>query len=227
MLKRELGAVGVFAVGAGAMISSGLFVLPAIGFGRVGPGIFLCYLLAAILLIPAVLSKAELMTAMPKAGGTYYYIDRSLGPGFGTVGGIAAWASLAFKSAFALLGIGALAAYVWPGMSEWQIKGVACAFCLLFAALNLVGVKHAGRVQVVLVGILLCLLVGFVVGGIGRIDAAKYRPLFPTGWNSLLVGAAMVFVSFGGITKVATLAEEVKKPKRDLLVGMFTSWRSS
>ena len=105
-LKRELGPISVFAVGAGAMISSGVFVLPAIAFAVVGPGVYLCFLLAAVLLVPTVLSKAELMTAMPKAGGTYYYIDRSLGPGFGTVGGLAAWASLAFKSAFALLGIG-------------------------------------------------------------------------------------------------------------------------
>lgn len=222
-LKRELGPVSVFAVAAGAMISSGLFVLPAIAFAHVGPGVFLCYLLASLLLVPSLLSKAELMTAMPKAGGTYYFIDRSLGPGFGTVGGIAAWASLAFKSAFALLGIGALAAFAWPQMSPWQMKLVACAFCLLFSVLNVVGVRHAGRVQVVLVALLLCVLCGFVVGGIGKVDAAHYRPLLPHGWNSLLVGAAMVFVSFGGVTKVATLGEEVREPRRDLLLGMFAA----
>jgi amino acid transporter/mannitol/fructose-specific phosphotransferase system IIA component (Ntr-type) len=222
-LKRELGAVGVFAVAAGAMISSGLFVLPAIGYARVGPGIFLCYFLAALLLLPSVFSKAELMTAMPKAGGTYYFIDRSLGPGFGTVGGVAAWGELAFKSAFALLGIGVLAAYVWPEMGEWEIKAVACGFCVLFAVLNLVGVKQTGRVQIVLVVVLLCLLVGYVAGGIGAVSAARYRPLLPGGWNSLLIGTAMVFISFGGVTKVATLGEEVRRPKRDLLVGMFAA----
>lgn len=162
-LKRELGALGVFAVATGAMISSGLFVLPALVFAEVGPGVFLCYLMASLLLLPALLSKAELMTAMPKAGGTYFFIDRSFGPGLGTVGGIAAWASLAFKSAFALLGVGALASFVWP-MSLWQIKAVACGFCVLFAVVNLVGVKHVGRAQVALVAILLGVLIVYSAG---------------------------------------------------------------
>ncbi len=224
-LKRELGYLGVFAVGTGAMISSGLFVLPAIAFGKVGPGVFLCYLLAAVLLLPALLSKAELVTAMPKAGGDYYFIDRSLGPALGTVGGIAAWASLAFKSAFALLGIGLLMPLVgrW-GFSPWHVKGVACAACVLVTALNLAGVKVTGRIQIWLVAALLLVLVGYVAAGVGSVNPARYEPLFPHGWNSLLAGAAVVFISFGGITKVATLGEEVRRPKRDILVGMFASY---
>ena len=224
-LKRELGGVSVFAVAAGAMISSGLFVLPAIAFAEVGAGVFLCYALAALLIVPTLLSKAELMTAMPKAGGTYYFIDRSLGPGLGTVGGVAAWASLAFKSAFALLGIGVLAGIVWDlDVGSWEVKAVACGCCVLFMAVNLLGVKLAGRIQIWLVLVLLVILIGYVAGGIGSVDTQRYSALFPRGWNSLLLGAAIVFVSFGGVTKVATLGEEVRKPKTDLLGGMFAAF---
>ena len=224
-LKRELGYSGVFAVAAGAMISSGLFVLPAIAFGKVGPGVFLCYLLAAVLLLPSVLSKAELVTAMPKAGGAYYFIDRSLGPSLGTVGGIAAWASLAFKSAFALLGIGVLAALVWQlELSGWRVKTIACAACVLFTAVNLLGIRLAGRIQVVLVAALLLILVGYAAGGVGSVNPDRYSTLLPHGWNSLLMGAAVVFISFGGVTKVATLGEEVRKPRRDIILGMFTAY---
>jgi len=223
-LKRELGFLDVFAMAAGAMISSGLFVLPVIAFAQVGSGVFLCYALASVLLVPSVLTKAELMTAMPKAGGTYFFIDRSMGPGLGMVGGVASWSSLAFKSAFALLGLGAMGAFLWGwDLAAWQAKAVACAFCLVFAIINLMGVKHAGRVQIALVAVLLCVLLGYVVGGIGSVEVGRYRELFPHGWNSLLVGTGMVFVAFGGVTKVATLAEEVRKPKRDLLAGMFVA----
>ena len=223
-LKRELGFLDVFAMAAGAMISSGLFILPVIAFAQVGPGIFLCYALAAVLLVPSVLTKAELITAMPKAGGTYFFIDRSMGPGFGMVGGVAAWGSLAFKSAFALLGLGAMGAFLWGwDMAGWQVKAVACGSCLLFTVINLAGVKHAGRIQIALVAVLLCVLLGYVAVGVGSVQVSHYRPLLPHGWNSLLVGAGMVFVAFGGVTKVATLAEEVRKPKRDLLGGMFAA----
>ncbi|MFO7959146.1 MAG: amino acid permease [Candidatus Brocadiia bacterium] len=223
-LKRELGFLDVFSVAAGAMISSGLFVLPAVVFRDVGPGAFLCYLLAALLLIPSVLSKAELITAMPKAGGTYYFIDRSLGPAAGTVGGVAAWASLAFKSAFALLGIGIVAGTVWGwDVAGWQVKAVACGSCLLFAGVNLLGARHAGRVQMLLVAVLLLILVGYVAGGAGSVDVASFRPLLPRGWQSLLLGTGSVFIAFAGVTKVATMGEEVKRPKRDLVAGMFAA----
>ncbi len=211
----------------GAMISSGLFVLPAIIFGIVGPGAFISYLLAAILLLPSLLSKAELMTAMPKAGGTYFHVDRSFGPMVGVVGGVANWAALAFKGAFALIGIGALAAYVLPvkgGLTTVEVKAVALLFCVVFALLNLLGTRHAGRVQDFLVGGLLLVLIGYVVWGAGSVQAARFSPLLPQGWNRLFVGVAMVFVSFGGVTQVANLAEEVKDPKRDLVVGMFAAY---
>jgi len=223
-LKRELGFMAVFAMAAGAMISSGLFVLPAVLFAVVGPGVFACYLLAAVLLLPSLLSKAELMTAMPKAGGDYFFIDRSLGPGFGTAGGIAAWASIAFKSAFALVGIGALAAYAWGwDLGGWQVKLVAAGFCLLFMVINLLGVKQAGQVQVVLVAVLLVVLIAYVVGSLGKFHSPPAAAYFPFGWQKVLVGAGMVFVAFGGVTKVSMMGEEVRRPDRTLLRGMFAA----
>ena len=108
MLKKDLGLVDVFAIAAGAMISSGLFVLPGIAFQKAGPAMILSYVLAGLLVIPAMLSKAELATAMPKAGGSYFFVERSLGPLLGTVAGLLSWFSLALKAAFALVGIGAL-----------------------------------------------------------------------------------------------------------------------
>ena len=73
-LQKQLGLLDVFSVAAGAMISSGLFVLPAIAFAKAGPAIILSYLFASILVLPTVLSKAELSTAMPRAGGTYFFV---------------------------------------------------------------------------------------------------------------------------------------------------------
>lgn len=113
-LKRDLGLLDVFCIASGAMISSGLFILPSIGFSKAGPAVIVSYIIASLLVIPAMLSKAELATAMPKAGGTYFFIDRSMGPMMGTIGGFAAWFSLAFKSAFALLGIGIFAMLINP-----------------------------------------------------------------------------------------------------------------
>jgi amino acid transporter/mannitol/fructose-specific phosphotransferase system IIA component (Ntr-type) len=234
-LKRALTKRHVFAVAAGAMISSGLFVLPYklvspddLG---VGSGLPLCYLGALILLVPAVVTMAELMTAMPKAGGSFYFIDRSLGPGFGTVGGVASWAALAFKSAFAVVGIALLVGQYAQstGMAgwaddSWQVKAVACGFCALFALLNILGVKLAGRVQFLLVVAMLAILWAFVAFGMRTVEWGRFaipREGALQSFPRVLRGMAAVFIAFGGVTKVATLGEEVRDPKRDLVRGMF------
>ena len=151
-LKRDLGLVDVFCIASGAMISSGLFVLPGLAFYKAGPAVIFSYGIASLLVIPAVLAKAELATAMPKAGGTYFFIDRSMGPMMGTVGGFAAWFSLAFKSSFALVGIGLFTVLLNPGFSDQQIKFIAVFFCLVFAVINIIGVKETGKTQILLVG---------------------------------------------------------------------------
>ena len=83
-LKRELGLFEVFCIASGAMISSGLFVLPGLAYVKTGASVIISYLIASLLIVPTLLSKAELATAMPKAGGDYFFIDRSMGPAVGT-----------------------------------------------------------------------------------------------------------------------------------------------
>ncbi len=223
-LKRDLGLIDIFCIASGAMISSGLFVLPGLAYAKAGPAVILSYGIASLLIIPAVLSKAELATAMPKAGGTYFFIDRSMGPLMGTIGGFAAWFSLAFKSAFALVGIGLFAVLLNPGFSELQIKFIAVFFCIIFAIINIVGVKETGKTQIFIVGGLICLLIFYIIIGAFFIKTSNYDDFFPYGLDSVFSTTGLIFVSFGGLTKVCSVAEEVKKPARNIPLGMLLSW---
>ena len=154
-LKKELSLLDVFCIASGAMISSGLFILPGIASAEVGPALFVSYIVASFFAIPTVLSQAELVTAMPKAGGDYFFIARSMGPAVGTIGGLATWFSLTLKSAFALLGISAYMALLVHVPKEL----IAVLFCVLFMFVNLKGAKHAGRFQGGMVFALIALLV--------------------------------------------------------------------
>lgn len=127
-LKKSLGLLDLFVVATGAMISSGLFILPGLAFAKAGPSVIISYLLAGIICIPTLLSKAELTTAMPKAGGDYYYIMRGCGPLLGTIAGFSSWFSLSLKGAFALLGMGAYLSYITP----FPIKLLAILLCIFF-----------------------------------------------------------------------------------------------
>jgi len=228
-LKKQLGSLDVFSVASGAMISSGLFVLPAIAFMKAGPSMVLSYFFASLLIIPSVLSKAELATAMPRAGGTYFFVERSLGPAWGVFGGLASWFSLALKSAFAVVGMAVLIEIVlqiaFPvQLSHWHLKAIAAVCCLGFTSLNIVSVKHTSRFQIVLVALLLAILACFVLFGVRRVEAVRYTGFLDKGWPALLATAGLVFVSFGGLTKVASIAEEVKNPGKNLPKGMILAW---
>ncbi|MGB2706266.1 MAG: amino acid permease [Candidatus Omnitrophota bacterium] len=218
-LKKDLGLLDVFCIASGAMISSGLFILPGIASARTGPSLFLSYIIASFLALPALLSKAELATAMPKAGGDYFFITRSMGLSVGTVGGAASWFSLSLKSAFALIGMGAYASLIM----DIPIKIVAVFLCAFFVALNIKGVKEAGIFQRILVFGLFGTLLFYVFYGFPSIDIKRFVPFVPFGKATIFATAGFVFISYGGLTKIASLAEEVKNPGRNIPLGMILS----
>jgi APA family basic amino acid/polyamine antiporter len=226
-LAKELKLFDVFAISTGAMFSSGFFLLPGLASAQAGPAVVLAYLLAGLLVVPAMLSKAELSTAMPRAGGTYYFLDRSLGPVAGAVGGLGTWAALILKSAFAIIGMGAyLALFV-----ELPMTALAIGLTVFFTVVNLVGAKESSRLQSLLVVVLLAVLAFFVVQGLvevvelgaGEVARTQFRPFMPFGSEGLFATVGLVFVSYAGLTKVASVAEEVENPDRNIPLGMALS----
>ncbi|MCF7908001.1 MAG: amino acid permease [Candidatus Omnitrophica bacterium] len=225
---KKLNLKDIFCIATGAMISSGLFVLPAIAYRYSGPSIILAYLVAGLLMIPSIFSKSELLTAMPKSGGTYFFIERSFGPLLGIFGGLASWFSLSLKSAFALIGIGVFLEYFLPSASSPQlyffIKLIAASFCIVFVLVNIFSVRLSARLQNVLVFFLLTICVSYIVFGIKNINYDNFRPFMSKGVWPFFSVVGLVFVSYGGLTKVASIAEETKDPSRTIPVGMFLSF---
>ncbi len=226
-LKRELGLVDVIAISTGAMISAGFFLLPGIAAMQTGSSVFLAYFLAAILMLPAMFSMAEMATATPKAGGAYFFIDRSLGPLFGTIGGIGNYLALIMKTSFALIGMGAYAALFF----DVPIRLTAIVFGIVFMLTNILGVKKTSGLQRVLVLLLLIVLMFFVAEGLREVffssDTGEYlrnfTPFLTNGFEGLMATTGLVFVSYLGLTQIASMSEEIKKPERNIPLGMILS----
>ena len=218
-LKKNVGLFGVFSLATGSMISSGIFILPSLAFFYSGPASSLAYLLAGILALIGVQSIIELSTAMPKAGGDYFFINRSLGPLMGTVSGLLGWIALSLKSAFAVFGISEVI-YIFTG---FPLLITGAIITLFFVMLNIIGVKEAVRLQVVLVIFLLLIMTLFIFFGVPKIENSHFQPFAPKGFSTILFTIGFVFVSFGGLLNVANIAEEVKNPKRNLPLGIITS----
>ena len=220
-LKRELGLFDVYAIATGATLSSGFFLLPGLAAAQAGSAIPFAYLLAGLLLLPGILSMAELSTAMPRAGGIYYFLDRSMGQRVGTIGGFGTWTTLTLKSAFALVGLGAYLQVYFPDAPAGPIS---FAFAMGFAAINLFGAKKTSAIQLVLTVVLLAML-GWLIGtGITAVDPGVFDGAFDLGASPFFATVGLVIVSYMGLTHVASVSEEVKNPDRNLALGMLLAF---
>jgi amino acid transporter/mannitol/fructose-specific phosphotransferase system IIA component (Ntr-type) len=224
-LAKELGLSDVYAIATGAMFSSGFFLLPGLAAAETGPSVVLAYLVSGIIVLPTMFSVAELATALPRSGGTYYIIDRSLGPMLGTIGGFGSWLALVLKSAFALIGMGAYISIFY----EVDILYVAVFLTIVFGVLNIVGAKETTWLQKVLVAALVTIMFFYIIQGVFEVFSMdviavaqnQFTPFFTEGVFGFFATVGMVFVSYAGLTKVASIAEEVKDPDRNIPLGMF------
>ena len=220
-LQRTLSLPGAIAVSIGGMLS-GIFVLPGLAVGITGSSVWLAFLVAALCILPAVLSKSELATAMPKSGGTYVYIERAFGPLFGTIAGIGLWLSLLLKSAFSLVGL-SFYLYVLVEVDESFTKYIALLALLLIVVLNVFGVKKVEKTQLIIVSVSVLSLIAVVFLGFNTFDAALMAPAFSSGGSGFIAGVAFLYISYAGVTKIAAVAGEIKNPEKNLPRTMIVS----
>jgi len=218
-LERDLGLPSVTAISIGAMVGSGIFILPGLAMKMAGPAVVFAYFLAGILVLPAALSKSEMATAMPEAGGTYLYIERAMGPLFGTIAGVGTWFSLTFKGALALVG----GAPYLVLLFDLPVTPVALTIAALLIVLNVAGAKQTGQMQVVIVAAMLLAMVWFIVAGAPSVEPTRFEGFFDSGIEGILGATGFVFVSYAGVTKIASVAEEVENPDRNLPLGILGS----
>ena len=220
-LQRSLGLRHVFVLSTGGTISAGLFFLPSFAVDKAGPSAVLAYLVAGLLALPAMLSVSELSTAMPRAGGLYYFLARALGPAGGTLSGVSTWVSLVMKDAFALVGMSAYLNLI----VDLPAKPTAICLIAFFTILNIIGSKTSASLQMGMVAFLLIVMGWYMVAGLPDTNSGlgDFDPFFTSGSGGFIAAIGLVFVSYGGLTKVASIAEEVEDPSRNIPLGVILS----
>lgn len=219
ILERRLGLFSVVSISMSSMVGSGIFILPGIGFDATGPSLYLAFLLSAICILPAAISKSELATAMPSSGGTYVYVERTFGPLAGTIAGLGLFLSILLKASFALVGIGAYFSVI----SSFPLIPTILTFLAAICLLNIFGV---GKVSNFLTIVLFVTIIGMAVLSIYSVPHWNFdnlNPFMTKGTYGLAEAAGLVFVSFAGVTKVAAIAEEIKNPEKNLPRGILLS----
>jgi APA family basic amino acid/polyamine antiporter len=245
-LKRSLGPVSLIAMGIGAIIGTGIFVLTGVASAKfAGPSLTISFIIAGLVSTFAALCYSEVASRVPIAGSAYTFAYASLGE---FVAWIIGWALvLEYALGAATVSVG------WSGYFNTVMTNVVHlpipvqflhnpfdtgpmgeplhgimnlpAFCiiLLIGSLLYRGTQESAIVNNIIVAFKVCVVLFFIAIGVGHIDQGNWTPYFPFGWGGTFFGAFFIFFAYIGFDAVSTAAEETVNPKRDMPIGIIGS----
>jgi amino acid transporter len=237
---RDLGLFDAVMIGVGAMIGAGIFVLTGIAAGESGPASILAFALNGVVTLLTAFAYAELASAIPRAGGGYSFVRMAFPGALGFTAGWMLW--FAYTVACSLYALG-FAGYFWefflkyvPGPTHgfFGIAGeqlpvllVTVLVGFVFIRLNIRGAEVTGQAENALTLAKLAVLGIFVFYGLKRVFAApaevaeNFSPFFPLGGSGVLVAMGLTFIAFEGYDLIATVAEEIKEPEKNIPRATF------
>lgn len=236
-LKRVLSAYELVLLGIGAIVGTGIFVVTGLAAADYsGPALVISFIIAGLTCILAALPYAEFASAVPVSGSAYTYSYASLGEIWAwiigwdlileyttAIGSVAIGWSGYVVQLFSNIGINLPAALTSPPSKGGFINLPAIIIIMLINLLIMVGASQSAKLNNIIVGIKLGVIVLFIILAAGHIKPANWHPFMPFGWTGIMSGAAYVFYAYLGFDAVSTSAEEVKNPQKDLPKGIIGS----
>jgi amino acid efflux transporter len=218
-LQATIGLPQAVALYIGAVLGSGVLLVPGLAAEIAGPASLLAWGLMTLLVLPMALSMGLLSAKFPSAGGVSHFVSLAFGEKAGTVIGWFFLASVPIGAPVAALtGAGYLTAAM--GWGEDSRVLIACLMLLAGLLTNLLGMKVAGGVQVAVVSAIIAVLLLAVAGAVPNIEAKHFTPFLPNGWVSIGQAASILFWCFIGWEAVSHLSEEFKDPEREAVKGV-------
>lgn len=240
-LDKTLTAFSLTTMGVGAIVGAGIFITPGIiAASYSGPGVWLSYLVAAVVCSLAALCYSEFSSTIPLAGSAYTYIYAVFGE---LIAWILGWALIS-EYLFAVSSVAVSwsayfqnilagfnihlpeifrAAYGTAGSPHALFDLPAFLITMIIAYLLVQGVRESARVNAVMVILKISVIILFIVVAAFYIHPANYSPMLPFGVKGVVRGAAVAFYAYIGFDAVSTASEEVKNPKRDMPIGIVSS----
>ena len=221
-LKKVLGTWDVIIMAVGLIIGAGVMSLTGVAIGNTGTGVIFAYLMSALLMVINTLPIGQMGAAAPGAGASYKYVSRLLGARWGFFF-IALYIPTFVAISLYALSFGQYFVVLVPGISPYT---VAMILMTVFYILNLIGTKTLSVVQNLMAFFLLLALVLFIAMGLGKVDynaVFTMENLFPNGATGFISATAILSFAMVGAGYIADLGGEMKKPSRDIPLGIISS----
>ena len=216
-LHRSLRLFDAYAIGLGAIVGAGIFVVTGVAASLAGPALLASLVIGAIVSGFTALSFAELAMLIPKEGGGYEFAHELVSPLGGFVSGWMWLISNVLSGTAVAIGFASYLAVFIP----LPVNLVAAAACLGVTAINLWGVRESTSLNDLLVVFKVGVLLLFVAVGVLLIHPENFVPFAPNGTWGIMQGAAIIFFAYSGFGRIAMVSEEVIDPKRTVPKAIF------
>jgi APA family basic amino acid/polyamine antiporter len=222
-LKRSLGLFDATAIGLGAIIGAGVFVVIGPAVEVAGSAALLAIIIAGVVALLNALSSAQLAAAYPESGGTYVYGRKVISHSVGfTAGWVFLIGAIAADSAIVLT-FAAYLDFLFPAVPA---RAIAVTIVAVVTLLNYSGLRYSAGVNNILVVFKVGVLLFFIVVGTFAFSAARLAPFSFNGLE-VLHSAAILFFAYTGYARIATLGEEVRDPSKTIPRAILTALGSS
>ncbi|MFF8277403.1 APC family permease [Streptomyces lateritius] len=211
----RLTAVQGTAMYVGAVLGTGVIALPALAAEAAGPASLLAWLALVLLSAPLAFTFAALGARYPDAGGVATYAMKAFGERASAVVGWCFYLAVPPGAAAAALFGGAyVSAALGGGTTTTTVTAIG--LMVVVTAANALGLRVTGKLQFMLAGLLVTLLLVAVALSLPKADTANLEPFAPHGWMAIGPAAALLVWSFAGWEAITHLAGEFRHPARDL-----------
>ena len=243
LLKKNLRAIDLAALGIGSVVGTGIFVATGQGSQLAGPGILLSFIIAAVTCAFCALTYSELACMFPVAGSTYSYSYVAFGEVIAWIIGwdlmleylvaasaVASGWSTTFIPLLQQMGLNLPKSLITPPVTTVAGKVVfsggvvdlpAVLITMGISWILYIGIRESAKINNIIVAIKIVVILLFVFLGVSHIDFANFNPFAPFGWKGIMAGAAIIFFAYIGFDAVSTAAEETSNPKRDVPLGLM------
>jgi amino acid efflux transporter len=217
--QRSIGLPQAVALYIGAVLGSGVLLVPGMAAEIAGPASLLAWGLMTVLVLPMALVMGLLSASFPHAGGVSYFVTRAFHEKAGSLIGWFFLMSVPIGAPVAALtGAGYMTAAF--ELSEEAKVWIAAGMLACALLMNVFGMKLTGQVQIAVILAIVAVLLFAVVGAIPNMEARHFAPLVPHGWMSVGQAAALLFWCFIGWEAVSHLSEEFIDPQREAIKGV-------
>jgi amino acid efflux transporter len=221
-LEKTLSLPQIVALYIGAVIGSGVLLIPGLAAEKAGPASIVAWLVMSVLVIPMAITMGLLSARYPNSGGVSHFVRLAYGDRFGNMVGWFFLLSVPIGAPI-LSVTGSKYVAVLLRWGDAQVYTTAALILVTVLAMNIIGLHLAGRVQTIVVSLILAILLLAIATSLPHYDSAHFTPFAPNGWLSVVQAAGLLFWCFIGWEAVTHLSEEFVDPQKNAIQGVLWS----